>query len=138
MAYRTSAKPREPKSPDIDENLLRRPWFSHALIVSVVYSPLLAWWVVMVKGGNGPREVSLEAKIAIVVVFTLWLVALLILRARHRRVLKAAVARMEQEAQEEASVPVRVADEPSRTRVGEDEHEDNRAHLEQRERREQR
>ncbi|MDB5220592.1 MAG: hypothetical protein JWO86_8519, partial [Myxococcaceae bacterium] len=44
MPYRVSAKPREPRSPDIDDNLLRKPWSSRALIVSLVYAPLLAWW----------------------------------------------------------------------------------------------
>ena len=118
MPYRVSAKPREPQSPDIDDNLLRKPWSSRALIVSLVYSPSLAWWVVGVEGGSGPRQVTPNTKVAIAVAFAVWLVVLLIFRARHQRVVKAAVARIEQEA--EASSRMRIADEPSRAHVGDD------------------
>lgn len=118
MPYRVSAKPREPQSPDIDVNLLRKPWSSRALIVSLVYAPFLAWWVVMVEGGSGPRQVTLTTKIAIAVVFALWLVVLLIFRARHQRVVRGALAKLEQEAED--SSPMRIAEEPPRTRVRED------------------
>lgn len=122
MPYRVSAKPREPQSPDIDENLLRKPWSSRALIVSLVYSPFLGWWLVMIEGGSGPRQLTPVTKIAIAVAFALWLVVLVILRARHQRLVKAAVTKIEQEA--EASSRLRIADEPSRVRVGDDqEHE---------------
>jgi len=120
VPYRVSAKPREPQSPDIDVNLLRKPWSSRALIVSLAYSPLLAWWVVMVEGGSGPRQVTPITKVAIAVAFALWLVVLSIFRARHQRVVNAAVAKMEQEAEAEASSRMRIADEPSRARVGDD------------------
>jgi hypothetical protein len=118
VPYRVPGKPREPRSPDIDENLLRKPWSSRALIVSLVYSPLLAWWLVMVEGGSGPRQVTPNTKVALAVAFASWLVVLLILRARHQRVVQAAVAKMEQDAA--ASTRLRIAEEPSSARVGDD------------------
>ncbi|MEA2750575.1 MAG: hypothetical protein QOI41_4718 [Myxococcales bacterium] len=118
MPYRVSAKPREPRSPDIDDNLLRKPWSSRALIVSLVYAPLLAWWLVMVEGGSGPRQLTPIAKVAIAVAFALWLVVLVILRARHQRVVNAALAKVEHET--EASSRMRIADEPSSARVDDD------------------
>jgi len=72
----------------------------------------------MVTGGTGPGQVSPVAKVAIAVAFAVWLVVLLILRARHQRVVQAAVAKMEQETAE--SSRLRIADEPSRVREGDD------------------
>jgi hypothetical protein len=116
VPYRFPGRPRLPESPDVDENLLKRPWWSHALLVSLVYMPFVIWWLVMVEGGNGPRQVTPSTKIGIAVAFALWLVVLLILRARHQRVVQAALARMEQETEEPSHV--RVADERSGRRDG--------------------
>jgi hypothetical protein len=112
MPYRLPGRPPQPESPDVDENLLRRPWSAHALLLSLVNVPFLAWWLVMVEGGNGPRAVSLTSKIAIAVAFAIWLVIVLIFRARHERALRAAVARMEQQTEEQTS-RLRIADEPA-------------------------
>ena len=83
----------------------------------------MIWWLVMVEGGSGPRQVTPTTKIAIAVAFALWLVVLLVFRARHQRVLKAAVARMEQETMEQETAErsrLRIAEEPSRPREGDD------------------
>jgi hypothetical protein len=117
VPYRVSDRQRDPESPDVDVNLLRKPWSARALVVSVVYVPFLAWWLVMVEGGSGPRQVSPGAKVAIAVAFGLWLVVLLIFRARHQRVVEAAVARMEREAVA-ATSRVRIAEEPPSARAG--------------------
>ena len=118
MPYRVSDRQRDPESPDVDVNLLRKPWSARALVVSLVYAPLLAWWIVMVEGGSGPRQVTSGGKIAIAVAFVLWLVVLLILRARHQRMVQAAVARMEQASV--ASSRLRIAEEPPSARAADD------------------
>jgi hypothetical protein len=35
MPYRASAKPREPQSPDVDVNLLRKPWCSQSFALAI-------------------------------------------------------------------------------------------------------
>jgi hypothetical protein len=72
----------------------------------------------MVEGGSGPRQLTPIAKVAIAVAFALWLVVLVILRARHQRVVNAALAKVEHET--EASSRMRIADEPSSARVDDD------------------
>ena len=134
MPYRLAGRPRQPESPDVDENLLRKPWSAGALLISLVYAPLVTWWLVMSEGGSGPRQVSLGAKVVIAVAFTLWIVVLLVLRARHERVLQAAVARMEQATDEDSRL--RVAVEPEGPRVHplavEDEDHDEAPHAKRR------
>jgi hypothetical protein len=116
VPYRVSGRARAPESPDVDEALLKRHWSSRALVASLVYAPLVAWWLVMIETGNGPRQVTPGLKVAVAVAFALWLVAVLGFRARHQRAVSAAVARMEREAT--PPPPTRVADEPPRARGG--------------------
>jgi hypothetical protein len=118
VPYRVPDRQREPESPDIDENLLRKPWSSRALLISLVYAPLLTWWLLMVEGGSGPRQLTPSTKVAIAVAFSLWLVVLLVLRARHQRVVRTAVAKMEQQAAR--SSRVRIAAEPPGVREVDD------------------
>jgi hypothetical protein len=103
---------------------------ARALIVSLVYAPLFTWWLVMVDGGTGPRQVSPTSKIVLGVVFALWIVVLLVLRARHQRVVKRALAKMQRETEQAteeeeqhgagASSRLRIAEAPSGVRVGDD------------------
>lgn len=110
MPYRLAGRPRQPESPDVDENLLRKPWSAGALLISLVYAPLVTWGLVMGETGSGPRQFTPGTKVVIAVAFTLWIVVLLVLRARHERRLQAAVARMEQATAEDSRL--RIADEP--------------------------
>ncbi|MBX3199347.1 MAG: hypothetical protein KF850_05630 [Labilithrix sp.] len=99
MPYRAPGRQR-PTSPDVDENLLAMPWFSRALLFSLVYTPLLMWVIWMTRTGTGPRELTLTMKVAVTIANSLWLAALSILRARHQRRMRAVLAKLEERAPE--------------------------------------
>jgi flagellar biosynthesis/type III secretory pathway M-ring protein FliF/YscJ len=82
----------------------------------------------MVDGGTGPRQVSPTAKVVLAAAFAMWIIVLVVLRARHQRVVKRALAKMEREAEQAAeeagqqetgaSHRRRIAETPSGVRVG--------------------